>query len=57
MNNNTICSISTAPGHGAISIIRISGKESIKIVNELFKAHNKNKLSSKNINKVIELKI
>ena len=53
MNNNTICSISTAPGHGAISIIRISGKESIKIVNELFKAHNKNKLSSKNINKVI----
>ena len=53
MNNNTICSISTAPGHGAISIIRISGKESIKIANELFKAHNKNKLSSKNINKVI----
>ena len=53
MDNNTICSISTAPGHGAISIIRISGKESIKIVNELFKAHNKNKLSSKNINKVI----
>ncbi len=53
MDNNTICSISTAPGHGAISIIRISGKESIKIVNELFKAHNKNKLSSKNINKVV----
>ena len=53
MDNNTICSISTAPGHGAISIIRISGKKSIRIINKLFKAHDKNKLSSKNTKKVI----
>jgi len=32
--NDTIAAISTAMGVGAISIIRVSGKDSIKIVNE-----------------------
>ncbi len=36
MDNDTICAISTALGVGAISIIRISGKDSVKIVNNIF---------------------
>lgn len=35
--NDTIAAISTALGVGAISIIRVSGPESIKIVNKIFK--------------------
>lgn len=34
--NDTICAISTAVGVGAISIIRLSGNESISIVNKIF---------------------
>lgn len=34
---DTIAAISTALGVGAISIVRLSGKDSIKIVNKLFK--------------------
>lgn len=34
--NDTICAISTAVGVGAISIIRLSGDESINIVNKIF---------------------
>ena len=34
---DTICAISTALGVGAISIIRVSGDNSIKIVNKIFK--------------------
>lgn len=34
--NDTICAISTALGVGAISIIRVSGDESIDIVNKIF---------------------
>ena len=34
--NDTICAISTAVGIGAISIIRISGEDSIDIVNNIF---------------------
>ena len=33
---DTICAISTSLGVGAISIIRISGNEAIRIVNEIF---------------------
>ena len=33
--NDTICAISTAIGVGAISIVRISGNESINIVNKI----------------------
>ena len=35
--NDTIAAISTALGVGAISIIRVSGDESINIVNRIFK--------------------
>ena len=34
--NDTIAAISTSVGVGAISIVRVSGKESISIVNNLF---------------------
>ena len=34
--NSTICAISTSLGIGAISIIRVSGPDAIKIVNNLF---------------------
>ena len=37
MMNDTIAAISTALGIGAISIIRISGPDSINIVNKIFK--------------------
>ncbi len=33
---DTICAVSTAMGVGAISIIRVSGNDSIKIVNKIF---------------------
>lgn len=35
--NDTICAISTALGVGAISIIRMSGDESLNIINQIFK--------------------
>ena len=35
--NDTIAAISTTLGVGAISIIRVSGKEAIEIVNKIFK--------------------
>lgn len=38
--NDTICAISTALGVGAISIIRVSGIDAIKIVNKLFSGKN-----------------
>lgn len=37
---DTIAAISTALGVGAISIIRVSGKEAIRIVNKIFKGKN-----------------
>ncbi len=36
MNEDTIAAIATAPGEGAISIIRVSGKNSFTIVGEIF---------------------
>ena len=38
--SDTICAISSALGVGAISIIRISGTESIEIVSKIFKGQN-----------------
>ena len=38
--NDTIAAISTTMGVGAISIIRVSGNEAIKIVNKIFKGKN-----------------
>ena len=47
--NDTIASIATSLGVGAISIIRVSGKDSISIVNKLFKGHDLEKEKSHTI--------
>ena len=36
LDNNTICAISTPPGVGGVAIIRVSGKNSISICDQLF---------------------
>lgn len=48
--NDTIAAISTALGVGAISIIRVSGSESIEIVNKIFKGKDLTKVNSHTIN-------
>ncbi len=48
--NDTIAAISTSLGIGAISIIRVSGKDSIKIVNKIFKGPNLEKVKTHTIN-------
>ena len=48
--NDTICAISTSQGVGAIAIIRISGEESISIVNSIFKGNDLSKVNSHTIN-------
>ena len=48
--NDTIVAISTALGDGAISIIRISGENTINIVNDLFKEKDLFKVKSHTIN-------
>ncbi|MDD2409432.1 MAG: tRNA uridine-5-carboxymethylaminomethyl(34) synthesis GTPase MnmE [Bacilli bacterium] len=47
--DTTICAISTAVGTGAISIIRVSGKEAICIVNSVFSGVNLTKVNSHTI--------
>ena len=37
MNEETICAISTAPGMGAIAVIRVSGPEAFSITDKIFK--------------------
>ncbi len=46
MITDTIVAISTALGQGAISIVRLSGEEAIKIVNKNFKGPNLKKVDS-----------
>ena len=48
--SDTIAAISTALGVGAISIIRISGSESIEIVNKIYKGKDLTKVNSHTIN-------
>lgn len=48
--NTTIAGISTALGIGAINIIRISGDDSISIVNKIFRGKNLEKVESHTIN-------
>ena len=48
--NDTIAAISTALGVGAISIIRVSGNDSIKIVNKIFKGKNLENVDTHTIN-------
>lgn len=47
---DTICAIATSGGVGAISIIRISGSDSIKKANKIFKGKDLTKVSSHTIN-------
>jgi tRNA modification GTPase len=44
--NDTIAGIATAPGEAGVSIIRISGDNSIEIADKLFKAGNKKKVTA-----------
>ncbi len=48
--NDTICAIATSQGVGAIAIIRVSGEESISIVNKIFKGKNLEQVSTHTIN-------
>ncbi len=48
--NETICAISTSQGVGAIAIIRVSGPDSIKIVNNIFKGKDLLNVKSHTIN-------
>ena len=48
--NDTIVAISTTMGIGAISIVRLSGKEAIKIVNKCFKGKDLSKVESHTTN-------
>ncbi len=48
--NDTIAAISTALGIGAISIVRVSGKDAIKIVNNVFIGKDLEKVASHTIN-------
>ncbi len=48
--NDTIAAISTTQGVGAISIIRVSGNDSISIVNSIFKGKDLTKVDSHTIN-------
>lgn len=47
--NDTIAAISTTLGVGAISIIRVSGSDAIKIVNSIFKGKDLEKVESHTI--------
>ena len=46
MNQDTICALATANGIGAIGIIRVSGNQSIEIVNKVFQGKNLEKANS-----------
>ena len=46
---DTIAAISTALGVGAISIVRVSGEDSINIVNKIFKGPDLTKVQSHTI--------
>ena len=48
--DDTIAAISTAQGVGAISIIRVSGNDSINIVNKIFKGKDLRKVNTHTIN-------
>jgi len=47
---DTICAISTAPGIGAISIIRVSGPKTIDIVSKIYRGKNLKDVKSHTIN-------
>jgi tRNA modification GTPase len=53
-NRDTIIALATPNGLGAISVLRISGKESISVTEKVFKAKN-NKLLSKQDSHTVHL--
>lgn len=46
---DTIAAISTPPGEGAISIVRLSGEDAVKIANKVFKGKNLEKVPTHTI--------
>ena len=46
---STIAAISTAPGNAGIGIVRLSGKDSINIIEKIFKPAKKSKVKGYNI--------
>lgn len=46
---STIVAISTPPGNGGIGIVRLSGKESLNIIEKIFKPKNKNEIKGYSI--------
>lgn len=53
MLEDTISAVCTAPAEGSIGIIRISGPESLTIIEKIFKAKNKDVSFLNNINRLI----
>ena len=53
-HKDTIVAISTAPGVGAIAVIRLSGEEAIKITDEIFIGKKLAEVSSHTLHFVVE---
>lgn len=49
MNQDTICALATPQGIGAIAVIRVSGPDTIQIVNKIFRGKNLEKQASHTI--------
>jgi len=47
LNDSTICAIATSPGKGAVAVIRLSGKDAVKICNKVFVSVTKGKKLTK----------
>lgn len=45
INDDTICAVATAPGRGALAIIRVSGKDTYPIINKIFESFRKKELT------------
>ncbi len=52
IDQSTICAVSTAAGHGAIAVIRLSGEEALKICDAVFQSKSKKLLSDQKANTV-----
>lgn len=52
IDQSTICAISTAPGHGAIAIVRLSGADAISICEKVFHSAKQKQLSTQQANTV-----
>lgn len=52
IDQSTICAISTAPGNGAIAIVRLSGKNAIEICEKVFHSVKNKSLSAQKANTV-----